>query len=269
LDDPFGKMEAVFISMKQIHNTSTIQLRCKIPPFYISIENHDVSLHNFLVDIGATNNIMPLAVMEALVMKFTKYYETGESIHAIDSRQVSAYGEIKDFYAWITTTLHIITIFNIIVVDLPPTCGVVLGRDWSYMIRGYIMNDGSCMMLPDKGRAMIKVPRVPMRPFSLKKKDTELMEDYIDVGIIKYAILDMEKIEDLEKTQDMKNQENPFDGYWRISFNEACSRSRSGVGIVLVNLGKIVYPHAIKLEFACTNNEAKYEALIQGMILTQ
>jgi ribonuclease HI len=30
-----------------------------------------------------------------------------------------------------------------------------------------------------------------------------------------------------------------------------------------------VHPHAIRLEFACTNNEAKYEALIQGMILGQ
>jgi ribonuclease HI len=43
----------------------------------------------------------------------------------------------------------------------------------------------------------------------------------------------------------------------------------SGVGIVLVSPGKIVHPHAIRLEFACTNNEAEYEALIQGMILAQ
>jgi hypothetical protein len=77
---------------------------------------------------------------------------------------------------------HIITVFNIIVVDLPPIYGVVLGRDWSSMIGGYIMNDGSCMMLPDKGGAMIKVPREPMRPFSFKKKDNELMEYYIDGG---------------------------------------------------------------------------------------
>jgi len=36
------------------------------------------------------------------------------------------------------------------VVDLSPSYGVVLGRDWTYMIRGYIMKDGSCMMLPGK-----------------------------------------------------------------------------------------------------------------------
>jgi ribonuclease HI len=30
-----------------------------------------------------------------------------------------------------------------------------------------------------------------------------------------------------------------------------------------------MHPHAIRLEFACTNNEEKYEALIQGIILAQ
>jgi ribonuclease HI len=54
-----------------------------------------------------------------------------------------------------------------------------------------------------------------------------------------------------------------------MSFYGACSSSRSGVGIVLVSLGKIVHPHAIILEFACTNHEEEYEALIRGMILSQ
>jgi hypothetical protein len=250
LDDPSGRMEVIVISPRQSQNTSTIKLRGKVPPFYISIENHDVALHNCLVDTGATNNIMPLAVMEALGMSCTKYYETGEIIYAIDSRQVPTYGEIKYFYAWITVAPHIITVFNIVVVDLPPAYGVVLGRDWSSMIGGYIMNDGSCMMFPDKYGAMIKVPREPRRSFSFKKKDNELVEDYIDVGIGNYAILDMEQIEDME------NQDNYFKGYWRMSFDGACSSSGSGVGIVLINPENIVHPHAIRLEFACTNNEA-------------
>jgi hypothetical protein len=163
-------------------------LRGKFFPFYISIENHDVALHNCLFDTGVTNNIMSLAVMEAFGMSFTKYYETGESIYAIDSRKLPAYREIKDFYAWITTAPHIITIFNIIVVDIPPTYGVLLGRDCTSMISGYIMNEKSCMMLPGKDGEMIKVPREPIKTFSFKKKDIELMEYYIDVGVGNYAI---------------------------------------------------------------------------------
>jgi hypothetical protein len=213
LDDPYEKVEFVVTSPKQSQNKSTVKLRGKIPPFYISIENHDVALHNCLVYTDATNNIMPLEVMEALGMKCTKYYETSEIIYAIDSRQVLAYGEIKDFYALITVAPHIIIVFNIIVVDLPPAYGVVLEIDWSSMIGGYIMNDGSCMMLPGKEGAMIKVPHKPKKPFSFKKKNNELMEDYIDVGIGNYAILDMEHIEILEKIQEMENQEHPFEGY--------------------------------------------------------
>ena len=124
-------------------------------------------------------------------------------------------------------------------------------------------------MLLDKEGEMIKVPHEPIRPFYFKKKGNELMEDYINVGIRNYVILDMEYIEDMEKIQDMENQKHQFEVYWRMSFDGACSSSRSGVGIVLVNPRNIGHPHAIRLEFACMNNEAEYEALIQGMILTQ
>jgi hypothetical protein len=79
--------------------------------------------------------------MESLIMGFTKYYETGESIYTIDSRKVPPYGEITDLYDWITATPHITTVSTIIVVDLPPAYEVFQGRDWSSMIGGYIMND--------------------------------------------------------------------------------------------------------------------------------
>jgi hypothetical protein len=167
------------------------------------------------------------------------------------------------------TAPHIITFFNIIVVDLPPPYGFVLGREWSSMIKGYIMNDISCMMLEGKEGTMIKVPHEPRKPFYFKKKDNELMEDYIDDGIGNYAILDMERIEILEKIQDMEHQAHPFEVYWRMSFYGDCSSSGSEVGVVLVGPGKIIHPHTIRLEFSCTNNEVKYEYLIQGMILAQ
>jgi hypothetical protein len=48
--------------------------------------------------------------------------------------------------------------FTIIVVDIPLTYGIVLGRYWCSMIGGYIMNDGSYMMLPNKHGMLIKVP---------------------------------------------------------------------------------------------------------------
>jgi hypothetical protein len=211
--------------------------------------------------LGAINKIIPLAVMEALGMRYRKYYEKGERTYVIDSRKVPTYGEIKYFYAWITVAAHIIRVFNIVVVDLPPTYRLILGRDWSSMIGSYIMNDVSCMIFPNKYGVMIKVHRKPTRSFSFKKKDNELMEDYIDVGIGNYVILD------IDKTKDIKREDNYFFEYWRMSFDGAFLSSRSGVGILLKIPKKVIYPHAIRLEFPCTNNEVEYEAIIQGMIL--
>jgi hypothetical protein len=53
-DDTDLRIEATMITTKQQHNVSSVIPRGKVPPFYISIENHDFSLHNFLVDSGAT-----------------------------------------------------------------------------------------------------------------------------------------------------------------------------------------------------------------------
>jgi hypothetical protein len=72
-------------------------------------------------------------------------------------------------------------------VELPLAYGVVLGIDWFSLIGGYIMNDVSCMMLPNKYGTMVRVPQEARKPVSFKKKDDELMQDYIDVRIERYA----------------------------------------------------------------------------------
>jgi ribonuclease HI len=61
--------------------------------------------------------------------------------------------------------------------------------------------------------------------------------------------------------------ENYFEGFWKMSFDGACSKYGSGVGIVFKSPSSVIYPHAIRLKFPCTNNEVEYEALIQGMNL--
>jgi ribonuclease HI len=43
----------------------------------------------------------------------------------------------------------------------------------------------------------------------------------------------------------------------------------NGLAIVLISPDNMTHPHAVRLEFSGMNNEAEYEALIQGMILAQ
>jgi hypothetical protein len=136
---------------------------------------------------------MSLSAMKDLGLGGTKYYETNESIYSIDLRKVHAYGEIKDLYVLIIFSPHITTLFTITVVDIPPACGVVHGRDWYEMIGGYIMNEESCMMLQNKEGTMMRVPCEPRKPFSFKKKDNEFMQGYVDVGTGNYVKLDQDK----------------------------------------------------------------------------
>jgi hypothetical protein len=50
LDDTNSRIEAVVMSTRQHQNVSSVIPRGKVPPFYISIENHDFTLHNCLVN---------------------------------------------------------------------------------------------------------------------------------------------------------------------------------------------------------------------------
>jgi hypothetical protein len=36
------------------------------PPFYTSLNIHDKVLHNFLMDLGASHNLMPKTIMDEL-----------------------------------------------------------------------------------------------------------------------------------------------------------------------------------------------------------
>jgi hypothetical protein len=74
------------------------------------------------------------------------------------------------------------------------------------------------MMLPNKDGTMMRVPREPRKPFSFKKKDNELMQGYVDVDMGNYVVLDQEH-DDVSENQ----EENSFKGFWRMSFDGACS----------------------------------------------
>ena len=41
----------------------------------------------------------------------------------------------------------------------------------------------------------------------------------------------------------------------------------SGVGLVLISLEKSIIEKSLRLGFSATNNEAEYEALLQGMAM--
>ena len=64
-----------------------------VTPFYISLNIHDLIMHNAMLDSGASHNLMPKAVMEKLGLEVTRPYK---DLHSFDSNKVRCIGLIKD-----------------------------------------------------------------------------------------------------------------------------------------------------------------------------
>ena len=53
--------------------------------------------------------------------------------------------------------------------------------------------------------------------------------------------------------------------YWKAYVNGAANQRGSGVGLILISPDGITIEKSLRLGFSATNNEAEYEALLQGM----
>ena len=49
----------------------------------------------------------------------------------------------------------------------------------------------------------------------------------------------------------------------------AANQKGSGVGLVLISPEKLIVEKSLRLGFSATNNEAEYEALLEGMFMVQ
>ena len=56
---------------------------------------------------------------------------------------------------------------------------------------------------------------------------------------------------------------------WKVYVDGASNQRGSGVGLVLISLKKTIIEKSLRLGFSTTNNEAEYEALLQGMAMVQ
>ena len=56
---------------------------------------------------------------------------------------------------------------------------------------------------------------------------------------------------------------------WKVYVNGAANQRGFGVGLVLISPKKIIIEKSLRLGFSATNNEAEYEALLQGMAMVQ
>jgi hypothetical protein len=103
------------------------------PPFYTSLNIHDKILHNFLMDSGASNNLMPKTIMDELGLEITKTYN---DLYSFESRKVKCLGVIKDPVVTIFQLPMKSVVMDIVVVDVHPKFGMLFSRSWIKILGG-------------------------------------------------------------------------------------------------------------------------------------
>ena len=98
------------------------------PPFYLSLNVHDMIVHNAMIDSGASHNLIPKGVVEILGLEVTMPYKY---LYLFDSRKVKCLGLIKDMVVTLTKIPSKTVVMDVVVADIPPNFGVLLSRSWT------------------------------------------------------------------------------------------------------------------------------------------
>ena len=70
-----------------------------------------------------------------------------------------------------------------------------------------------------------------------------------------------------EKSVGLVTAQEPLS--WKVYVDGAVNQKGTGVGLVLISPEKLILEKSLRLGFSATNNEAEYEALLEGMSMVQ
>ena len=70
-----------------------------------------------------------------------------------------------------------------------------------------------------------------------------------------------------EKSISLVTAQEPLQ--WKVYVDGAANQKGSGVGLVLISPEKLIVEKSLRLGFSATNNEAEYEALLEGISMVQ
>jgi hypothetical protein len=90
------------------------------PTFYTSLNIHDKLLHNWLMDSGASHNLIPKNFMDDLGLEITKTYH---DLYSFDSIKVKFLRVIKDLVVTLFQFPMKSVVMDIVVVDAPLSLG--------------------------------------------------------------------------------------------------------------------------------------------------
>jgi hypothetical protein len=248
-----------------------------VPPFYVSLEIHDTTLHNAMLYLGASHNLMPKMVMDELGLDITIPYK---DLFSFDSRKVKCLGLIKYLVVSLSQIPSKNMIMDMVVVDIPLKFGILLSRSWAAKLKGTLQMDMSYATIPVFGQER-RLYREVLLKYMVSRKtqpnnhpiysvDTEVGSSifYNNLSFEEWEPTTVMAIKDKteHQTEEITDQQNSAeDEMWNMSFDGSASREGDGVGVWINPPKRGTKLCSYKLTFDCTNNMAEYEKLILGL----
>lgn len=91
-----------------------------------------------MIDSGASNNVILVKIMEEIGLKFDRTYR---QCYAMDSREVPVIGVIHKVPYKLALFLEKELVMSVTMVDIPPTYGMLLSRQWCASMGGSMQCD--------------------------------------------------------------------------------------------------------------------------------
>jgi len=237
------------------------------PPFYTSLNVHDKVLHNFLMDSGASHNLMPRTVMDELGLEITKSYR---DLYSFDSRKVKCLGVIKDLVVTLFQLPMKSVVMDIVVDDVPPKFGMLLSRSWIKILGGTLQMNLSYATIPVFGGEHIRLYREAQLAYIISDEANPTnhpifsLDTDLGSSILQLTNAPQPPIEIRKQSITFVEYPPPNTSIWKMFFDGASSKEGVGVRVVFISPTQEIISLSYKLEFETTNNVAEYEALVLG-----
>jgi hypothetical protein len=116
-----------------------------ITPLYVRLKVHDMTLHNAMIDSGASHNLIPKVIMDELGLDITRPYK---DLFSFDSRKVKCLGLIKYLVVSLSQIPSKNLVMDVVVANIPPNFGMLLSRSWGAKLKGTLQMDMSYATIP-------------------------------------------------------------------------------------------------------------------------
>ena len=101
------------------------------------------------------------------------------------------------------------------------------------------MNDGICMMLPNKDGSIIRFPHEAKNIVCFEGKEYYEMDNFLDMGLGNYVVL--------EGITNKESIDQIFDGPWKLFFDGAFSKNGSSIVAIIEIHDSKIHPHGYNL----------------------